>query len=76
MSSRMARRARAGSEVDSASGLANFYQINRDYCGGFGFGQRFSLFWLDLKWFLIVAAVEIVDAEFVVVADAVGESAL
>ena len=44
-------------------------------CGSFGSGQRFSLFWLDLNLLLTLAAVEIVDAEFVVVADAVGESA-
>ncbi len=42
---------------------------------GFGFGQWVSLFWLDLNFCVSLAAVEIVNAEFVVVADTVGEGA-
>ncbi len=43
--------------------------------GGFGFGQWFSLFCLDLNYCIGFAAIEIVNAEFVIVADAVGKGA-
>jgi hypothetical protein len=56
-------------------GLYLVEKIVWDSGDGFGSGQWVSLFWLELNWCWTLAAIKIVDAEFVVEADAVGEGA-